>query len=57
MTLLQASAALVLWQSQRFDTLDIARALHVAEADVCRLIDAERQRSRGPDLQLVGRDG
>ena len=53
MNLLQAAAAIVLWRSRRFDTLDIATALGCTEADVCRLIDAARNRERGPDLFLA----
>jgi hypothetical protein len=52
--LLQAAAVLTLWCSRQFDTLDIAKALGLAEADVCRVIHAARDRSRGPDLHLVG---
>lgn len=56
MTVLQAAAVLTLWRSGRFDTLDIATALGgVAEADVCRVIDAARRRERGADVHLVGR--
>lgn len=54
MTILQAAAVLTLWRSRRFDTLDIARALGVPEADVCRVIQAARDREHGPDLHLVG---
>ncbi len=55
---LQAAAAVTLWRSGRFDTLDIARALGgracgVTEADVDRLLAAVRERERGPDLRLV----
>lgn len=53
MTVLQAAAALTLWRSRRFDTLDIAIALGVAEHLVCKVIDAVRQRERGADLFVV----
>jgi len=53
MTILQAAAALVLWRSGRFDTLDIALVVGRAEADICRVIDAARQRERGPHLSLI----
>ena len=53
MTVLQAAAALTLWNSGHFDTLDIAVALGVPEADICRVLHAARQRSRGPDLRAV----
>lgn len=53
MNLLQSAACIVLWQSGRFDTLDIAKALGCTEADVCRLLDAARNRERGPDLFLA----
>lgn len=53
MTVLQAAAALTLWRSGRFDTLQIAEVLNVAEPDVVRLLDAVRNRERGPDLRLV----
>lgn len=55
MTVLQAAAAVTLWKSGRFDTLDIARALGggMHEADICRLIHAVRERERGADLRLV----
>ena len=53
MNLLQAAATIILWKSMRFDTHDIATALNVHEADVCRLIDAARERERGPSLTLI----
>ena len=53
MTVLQAAAALTLWRSGQFDTLDISRALGgVSETDVCRLIHAVREAERGPDVRL-----
>lgn len=54
MNLLQAAACLTLWRSGQFDTLEIAKALSVREPDVVRLIDAARNRERGPDLHVVG---
>lgn len=54
MTVLQAAAALTLWRSGQFDTLDIARAIGVAEYLVVKALDAVRDRERGPDLYLVG---
>jgi hypothetical protein len=53
MTLLQAAAALVLWKSGRFDTLDIAKALNVPENSVVVLLDAVRTAERGPQLQVI----
>lgn len=53
MNLAQAAATLILWQSGRFDTLDIAKVLNITEPDVCRLLDAARNRAFGPDLQLI----
>ena len=53
MNLLQGAACLVLWESGRFDTLDIAKALNVSEADVCRLLDAAKERQRGPQLMVI----
>ena len=52
-TLLQAAAALVLWRSRRFDTLDIARLLGVSEADVCRVLHAVRDAELGAQLVVV----
>lgn len=54
MTILQAAAALVLWRSGMFDTLEIAKALGgVSEADVCRVIHSAREAERGPDMHVV----
>jgi len=53
MTLLKAAAVLVLWRSNRFDTFDIASALHVPEPDVCKVIHAANERERGPNLHVV----
>lgn len=53
MTLMQGAAALILWRSTSFDTHDIAKLLGVSEADVVRLLDATRNRERGPDLRVV----
>lgn len=53
MTVLQAAAGLTLWRSRRFDTLQIACALGVSEADVIRVIDAARNAERGPDMHVV----
>lgn len=47
MSVLQAAAAVTLWRSGRFDTLDIATVIGVPEADVVRLLDAVRGRERG----------
>lgn len=60
MTVLQAAAAVTLWRSGRFDTLQIAQALMVhdgvpvrpadfaaMEAAVCRVLHAVRERERG----------
>jgi hypothetical protein len=52
-TLLQAAAALILWRSRQFDTCDIASALNLPEAVICRVLHAARQREFGPDLHLV----
>lgn len=54
MNLVEAAATLILWKSGRFDTQDIADYLGVTESDVCRVLDAARDRARGPDLHLVG---
>lgn len=53
MNLLQAAATIILWKSMRFDTHDIATALNVHEADVCRVLDAVRERERGPSLSVI----
>lgn len=53
MNLAQGAATIILWQSRRFDTFDIAQLLGVSEADVCRLIDAARNRAYGPDLHVI----
>lgn len=54
MTVLKAAAALTLWRDWRFDTLDIAVALGVHEADICRVLAAVRERERGTTpLQVV----
>ncbi len=54
MTVLQAAAILTLWRCRRFDTLDIATVIGVAEADVCQVLNAVRERERGADLWMVG---
>ncbi|MEH6721309.1 MAG: hypothetical protein V7704_20720 [Aurantimonas endophytica] len=46
MTVIKAAAILTLWRDGRFDTMDIAQALTVHEADVVRVIDAARERAR-----------
>lgn len=53
MTLLQAAAALTLWKSGRFDTLDIARAIGVEEWSVVTLLDAVRTAERGPEFRVI----
>jgi hypothetical protein len=53
MNLIEAAACLILWRSGRFDTQDIADYLGVTEPDVCRVLDAVKQREHGPDLHLV----
>lgn len=53
MNLLQAAAAVVLWKSGQFDTHDIASAIGVHESDVCRLLDAARERERGPHFTII----
>lgn len=53
MTILKAAAVLTLWRSGRFDTFDIASALHVTEPEVCRVIHAANEVERGPDLHIV----
>jgi hypothetical protein len=53
MNLVQAAACIVLWKSGRFDTLDIAQALNVAESDVCRLLAAAKERERGPVFTII----
>lgn len=46
MTILQAAAAITLWRSGKFDTLDIAKTIGVTEADTCRIIQAARDAER-----------
>jgi DNA-binding transcriptional regulator LsrR (DeoR family) len=53
MNLLAGAATLVLWESGRFDTADIASALHVSEADVCRVLAAAKERRRGPQFIVI----
>lgn len=53
MNLIQGAAALTLWRSGKFDTLQIAEVLGVTEPNVVRFLDAVRERERGPDLRLV----
>lgn len=57
MNVLKAAACVTLWRSRWFDTLDIANAVGVAEADVVRVLDAVRQRERGADVHLVAIEG
>jgi len=45
MNLLKAAAAVTLWNSGMFDTMNIAEALSVTEADVCIVIQAARNRA------------
>lgn len=52
-TLLQASAALTLWRSGGFNTLDIATALGLHEALIVKMLDEVRNRERGPSLFVV----
>ncbi len=42
LTPMQAKAVLVMFESNHFDTLDIAQLLHVPEAAVSRVIQASR---------------
>lgn len=42
LTPLQASAALTLWRSGKFDTLDIAMVLRLTEADAVFVLDVLR---------------
>lgn len=53
MNLLQGAACLVLWQSGRFDTLDIAKAIGVPEPSVVILLDAARTAERTPKLRVI----
>lgn len=46
MTVLQVAAALTLWRSGQFDTLDIARALGCHEAEICRALRIVREYER-----------
>lgn len=43
----QALAAIVLWNSGQFDTLDISRVLGVGEDAVCRTLHAARHVAAG----------
>ncbi|WP_244428275.1 hypothetical protein [Sinorhizobium fredii] len=43
----QALAAVILWKSGRFDTLDIADVLGCGEDAVCRTLRAARHMERG----------
>ena len=47
MTLGKALAVVALWQSGRFDTLEIAEILTVAEADVARVLAVTADAKRG----------
>jgi hypothetical protein len=53
MNLIQAAACLVLWQSHRFDTLDIAEALGLPEPSVVIMLDAIRDAERGPQFHVI----
>jgi hypothetical protein len=53
MTHMQCAAALLLWRSGRFDTLDIAECFGVAEALIVKLLDVIRNAERGPELRVV----
>lgn len=44
--IIRALAAIVLWDSGRFDTSEIATALEIAEADVARVLHVAREERR-----------
>lgn len=46
MSVIKAVAAVALWRTAKFDTADIAEALSVSEADVCRVIHLTREEDR-----------
>jgi phage portal protein BeeE len=50
---MQAAAALELWRSGRWDTLDIAQVFGVAESLIVKLLDVIRNAERGPELRVV----
>jgi len=53
MTLVQAAAAITLWESRRFDAADISGALGIPESEICIVLNAKREREHGPDLRVV----
>lgn len=53
MSLLKAIAAVALWQTRRFDTLDIAHVLDAPEPEVVKVLDEARRAQHGPDLFVV----
>jgi hypothetical protein len=42
----QRAAVLALWQTKRLDTVDIARILEIHEAEIERIIHADREARR-----------
>ena len=46
MSALKAVAVVALWQTGKFDTLDIAHALGVTEAEVVSVLDVWREANR-----------
>lgn len=46
MSMIKAVAAVALWRTGKFDTADIAAALDIPEADVCRVIHLAREEDR-----------
>ena len=46
MSVLKAVAAVALWQTRQFDTAEIAAALEISEAEVCRAIHVAREERR-----------
>lgn len=53
MTLQQAMATLTLWRSRKFDSSAIAELLAVAEADVCKVLNAVREHEATTDRVVV----
>lgn len=54
MSLLKAIAAVALWRTGQFDTLDIAHVVEAPEPEVVKVLDEARRAERGPDLYVIG---
>lgn len=46
MNMIKAVAAVALWRTGKFDTAEIAAALDIPEAEVCRVIHLARKEDR-----------